>query len=191
MVIDAARACYEGGDIGVIDDDPRLHGTLLMGVRVIGRADLPGTPMRMHVAIGGNSLRERIAVEMAACGHLLTTMVHPRAALASESHLRDGCFVAAFGLVGPGARLGRGCIVNHGALVDHDCLVGDWVHVAPNATLCGGVVIGRGALIGAGAVVQPGVAIGERAIVGSGAVVTRDVPSDMVVVGSPGCELRR
>jgi len=46
-------------------------------------------------------------------------------------------------------------------------------------------VVCRGASIGAGAVILPGVRIGERAMVGAGAVVTRDVPSDVVVVGNP------
>lgn len=191
VVIDAVRACGVEGPQQIVDDNPRLHGRLLMGIPVIGREDLPGTPSRFHVAIGGNLQRERIAAEMMACGHSLITVIHPRAALASGLQLGDGCFIAALGLVAPGAQLGCGCIVNHGAVVDHDCVVGDWVHLAPNVTLCGGVVVGRGATIGAGAVVQPGVVIGAGAIVGSGAVVTRNVPDGMVVVGSPACELRR
>jgi acetyltransferase-like isoleucine patch superfamily enzyme len=50
--------------------------------------------------------------------------------------------------------------------------------------------IRRGASIGAGAVILPGVTIGERAVVGAGAVVTKDVPSDVVVVGNPARVLR-
>jgi acetyltransferase-like isoleucine patch superfamily enzyme len=50
--------------------------------------------------------------------------------------------------------------------------------------------VGRGASIGAGAVILPGVRIGERAMVGAGAVVTRDVPSDVVVVGNPARVVR-
>jgi sugar O-acyltransferase (sialic acid O-acetyltransferase NeuD family) len=191
VVIDAVRASGAEDPRGIVDDNPRLHGNLVMGIPVIGRESVPSAPTCFHVAIGGNAQRERIAAEMVACGHTLITVIHPRAELAFGAQFGDGCFIAALGLVAPGAKLGRGCIVNHGAVVDHDCVVGDWVHIAPNATLCGGIVVGRGATIGAGAVVQPGVVIGEGAIVGSGAVVTRNVPDGMVVVGSPACELRR
>ena len=35
------------------------------------------------------------------------------------------------------------------------------------------------------AIVLAGVTIGDRSVIGAGAVVTRDVPSDVVVVGNP------
>ncbi len=51
--------------------------------------------------------------------------------------------------------------------------------------------IEKNAWIGAGATVLPGVTVGENAIVGAGAVVTKDVPANMVVVGTPARVLRR
>ena len=56
--------------------------------------------------------------------------------------------------------------------------------------LLAGPTIRRGARVGGGAVLCPGVEIGEEAFVGAGAVVTRDVPSRVVVVGSPARVLR-
>jgi UDP-2-acetamido-3-amino-2,3-dideoxy-glucuronate N-acetyltransferase len=53
-----------------------------------------------------------------------------------------------------------------------------------------GPTIRRGARVGGGAVLCPGVEIGEEAFVGAGAVVTKDVPSRMLVVGSPARVLR-
>ena len=38
---------------------------------------------------------------------------------------------------------------------------------------------------GAGAVLIPRIEIGASTVVGAGAVVTRDVPSDMTIVGNP------
>ncbi|MFD1549580.1 DapH/DapD/GlmU-related protein [Levilactobacillus fuyuanensis] len=51
--------------------------------------------------------------------------------------------------------------------------------------------IEQNAWIGAGATVLPGVTVGENAIVGAGAVVTKDVPANVVVVGTPARVLRR
>ncbi|WP_204120117.1 sugar O-acetyltransferase [Levilactobacillus wangkuiensis] len=53
------------------------------------------------------------------------------------------------------------------------------------------VHINRNAWIGASAMILPGVTVGENAIVGAGSVVTKDVPANMVVVGSPARVLRR
>ncbi len=88
-------------------------------------------------------------------------------------------------IVQTNTRIGRHVIVNTAASVDHDCDVGDYVHVAPHATLCGFVTIERGCYIGAGATILPGVTVGENAIVGAGAVVVRDVPPNTVVTGVP------
>jgi maltose O-acetyltransferase len=52
------------------------------------------------------------------------------------------------------------------------------------------IEIGTNAWLGGGAIVLPGVTIGENSVVGAGAVVTRDVPSDVVVVGSPARVIR-
>lgn len=45
--------------------------------------------------------------------------------------------------------------------------------------------------LGGGAIVCPGVTIGENTVVGAGSVVTRDLPADVVAVGSPARVIRR
>lgn len=47
------------------------------------------------------------------------------------------------------------------------------------------VTIGDNVWLGGGVIVLPGVAIGENTVVGAGSVVTRDLPPDVVAVGSP------
>ena len=38
-------------------------------------------------------------------------------------------------------------IINTGATVEHDCVVGDFSHVAVNATLCGAVSLGQASFV--------------------------------------------
>jgi acetyltransferase-like isoleucine patch superfamily enzyme len=76
-------------------------------------------------------------------------------------------------------------IVNSGALIEHDCIVGDYAHVAPNASLGGGVHIGSFCLLGLGAVVLPGVTVGSGSIIGAGAVVVSDIPDGVIAMGVP------
>ncbi len=47
------------------------------------------------------------------------------------------------------------------------------------------ITIGPNAWLGGGVIVLPGVTIGENTVVGAGSVVTRDLPADVVAIGSP------
>ena len=52
------------------------------------------------------------------------------------------------------------------------------------------VYIGKNCWIGAGAVIVPGVTIGDNTVIGAGSVVTKDIPSNVVAVGTP-CRVLR
>jgi sugar O-acyltransferase (sialic acid O-acetyltransferase NeuD family) len=148
-------------------------------------ADLAG--IRGLVAIGGHRGADRLALQalLASRGLRIVPLVHPDASVCASARLGPGTQVLARAVVAADAVLGAACIVNHAASVDHECAIGDGVHVAPGATLCGLVRVGARAMIGAGAVVLPRLAIGDDATVGAGAVITRDVPAGAVVRGNP------
>lgn len=145
------------------------------------------------VAIGGARGRDRLALQLllARNGLRLDPLLHPRAFVAADVALGEGSQVLALALIAAGAQIGTACIINHKASVDHECLIGDGVHVAPGATLCGSVTIDNHVMIGAGAVVLPRLHIGRDSIIGAGAVVTRNVPDNVVVIGNPAKILRR
>lgn len=52
------------------------------------------------------------------------------------------------------------------------------------------IVIGDNVWLGGGAIVLAGVTVGENTVVGAGAVVTRDLPANVVAVGSPARVVR-
>lgn len=122
-----------------------------------------------------------------------------------------GALVREFTKIGDNVSVGSHSIIEHHVTIGHrvrihsaafipeysvledDCWIGPRVVLtnAPhprcqNLPDClRGVTVRRGAKIGANATLLPGVVIGESALVGAGAVVTKDVPPEMVVVGSP------
>jgi sugar O-acyltransferase (sialic acid O-acetyltransferase NeuD family) len=177
---------WSASELCFADDDPKLHGTLILGCRVRSGSDAQFTgDMQFHIAIGDNIARSRVHSRLASSGAELITITHPRSTISAHCQLARGVFVAAGGVIGPLSKVGEATIVNHGAVIDHECVIGAFAHIAPNATIGGGVIVGSLVLIGAGAVVLPGVQIGSEAIVGAGAVVTTDVASGSVVVGIP------
>ncbi len=52
------------------------------------------------------------------------------------------------------------------------------------------VVIEDNVWIGAGSIILPGVRIGENSVIGAGSVVTKDIPANVVAVGTP-CRVLR
>lgn len=139
------------------------------------------------VAIGGARGRDRLALQhlMQSRGLRIGTLVHPEASVCDSVVMGEGSQVLAQACVATQARLGRACIVNHGAVVDHECVLGDGVHIAPNATLCGCILLAEHVMVGAGAVVLPRVTLGADCVVGAGAVVTKSWPAGSVLVGNP------
>lgn len=91
---------------------------------------------------------------------------------------------------------------------DCDIFVGNAVLFGPNVTLVAGthpihpklrskqaqynvpVHIGDNVWIGANSVILPGVHIGENTVIGAGSVVTKDIPANVVAIGSP-CRVLR
>ncbi|AXK46659.1 sugar O-acetyltransferase [Brachybacterium saurashtrense] len=58
-----------------------------------------------------------------------------------------------------------------------------WERAAP-------ITIGNNVWLGGGVTVLPGVTIGDNSVIGAAAVVTRDVPANVVAVGSPARVVR-
>lgn len=120
----------------------------------------------------------------------------------------EGCYIepplhANWG--GRHVHLGRRFYANFNlTLVDDGTIdIGDDVMLGPNVTITtaghpvlpelrrGGaqfnvpVRIGDNVWVGSGVLIMPGVTVGENTVIGAGSVVTRDIPANVVAVGSP------
>ena len=87
--------------------------------------------------------------------------------------------------------------------------IGDHTMMGPNVTLASAghpilpelrehgyqynlpIHIGKNCWLGAGVIVVPGVTIGDNSVIGAGAVVTKDIPANVVAVGTPARALRK
>ncbi|MFE5509626.1 sugar O-acetyltransferase [Streptomyces sp. NPDC056529] len=52
------------------------------------------------------------------------------------------------------------------------------------------ITIGDNVWLGGGVIVCPGVSIGDNSVIGAGSVVTKDIPANVVAVGSPARPVR-
>ncbi len=87
-----------------------------------------------------------------------------------------------------GVTIGDGCFIGHNAVfatLNHDLDPSrrSDLHPAP-------IVVGNNVWIGANVTILPGVTIGDNSVIGAGSLVTKDVPADVIAVGSPAKGIR-
>ncbi|MCR6514429.1 sugar O-acetyltransferase [Clostridium sp. LY3-2] len=129
------------------------------------------------------------------------------------SELGEDCYIepplrANWG--GKNVHFGKGVYANFNLTLvdDGEIFVGDNVMFAPNVIIDTAthpihpelrrkqaqynlpIYIGDNVWIGAGSIVLPGVKIGKNSVIGAGSVVTRDIPENVVAIGSP-CKVLR
>ena len=182
VIIDILEANGQKIDF-IVDDNPAL--TELVGYEVRRNT---GEYDEAIISIGSCEIRKKL-VEGLKVGKY-STAVHPSAVVSPRATIDEGSVVMQGAIVQSCAKIGKHCIVNTAASVDHDCEIRDFVHVAPHATVLGGVKVGEGSWIGAGAVIKQYITIGKNCMIGAGAVVLHDVPDEATVVGVPGKEIK-
>ena len=137
----------------------------------------------IFVAIGNADIRKRIMEKFP--NKSFPVLIHPNAVIADDVKMGKGTVIMAGAVVNSGSEIGEGCILNTSSSVDHDCLVGDYVHVAVGAHLCGTVSVGSETWIGAGAIVNNNISICAGCMVGAGCVVVKDVTKRGTYMGVP------
>jgi sugar O-acyltransferase (sialic acid O-acetyltransferase NeuD family) len=172
---------------GILDDNPALR--IVANIPVIHSYQPDWFPeLPFVLAVGDNATRKRLAQLVQ---HPFTKAIHASAIVSPFAQVHEGTVIFHRAVVQTGTVVGQHVILNTASVVEHDCTLANFVHIAPSATLCGGVSIGEGTLIGAGATVLPGVSVGKWCIIGAGAVVIRSIADFSVAVGVPARVMKR
>lgn len=180
---------------GIVDCDPQLAGTLLLGVPVLGGDEVVDQFLPCEIllvngigSVGLPEARTRIFERFTDRGYRFGTVIHPSAVVAADAEIDEGAQLMAGSVVQSGCRIGSNVIVNTRAAVDHDGTIGDHTHLAPGVTLSGGVRVGSGVHIGTGAILIQGITIGDGCLVAAGAVVVNSLAAGSRVRGVPARE---
>lgn len=134
------------------------------------------------IAIGDNATRKRISSAYSAKWY---TAIHPSAVISDSAIINEGTVVMPNVVINSSAVIGNHCIINTSSVIEHDCVVNDYVHISPNATLCGTVSVGENTHIAAGVTVINNISICSNCIIGAGATVVRNINDSGLYVGNP------
>jgi sugar O-acyltransferase (sialic acid O-acetyltransferase NeuD family) len=164
--------------------DERLSGTVVRGLPVLGPENVPAGAGYL-VGIADPQVRLRLSEVLERHGLAPVTVIHPRAIIGPDTVLGTGCLVFGGAHISSSVRIGKHVQVHYNATVGHDAVLADRVTVYPGANVSGAVFLDEDVTVGSNAVVLQGLKIGRGTFVGAGAVVTRDLGSNLVVVGAP------
>jgi len=197
--VEAIRAMNAAGAswrlLGYLDDNPKLWGTRIDGVPVVGGLHelqrLPGASVVVCTGRPDNYLsRPRIVEMLGLPAERYATIVHPAAVTSASSQIGPGSVLLACSVLTASVRIGAHVAVMPHVTLTHDDVVEDFATLASGVRLGGGVHVGQGAYVGAGALIRENRSVGSRALIGMGAVVVSDIPAGEIWVGVPARYLR-
>lgn len=177
---------------GFLDDDPKLHGTEINSIPVLGSSDdekftgLLRKKCFAFLATDDNALKAaRVSVLREKYGHMPVNAIHPSAVVASSAILHHGTLINQRATIGAFSEIGNHCLVHAGATVDYQVRIGDFVQLGAGCIVNPGVKVGDNVFIGAGAIVVSGITIADHARIGAGSVVVSNVGKKETLFGNP------
>lgn len=119
--------------------------------------------------------------------------IEPGAIIRDKVAIGKNAVIMMGAVINIGAEIGDGAMIDMNAVIGARGKIGKRTHVGAGAVVAGVLEppskspceIGDDVLIGANSVILEGVKIGAKSVIAAGSVVVEDVPSGVVVAGSP------
>ena len=189
-----ADIIIKSGDkvVGFLDDNLEIGTKVIEQYVIIGKVNdciklQEDKSLLFIIAIGNNYIRKNIYEKYKLNYY---TAIHPAAIIGMQVNIGEGTVVMANACINSNTTIGKNCIINTGAIIEHDNIIKDYVHISPNATLCGTVNVGVYTHIGASATIKNNIGICGDCIIGAGAVVVKDINQDGIYIGIPAKKIK-
>ena len=140
-------------------------------------------------SIGNTVLRRKLYQKAKKIGFEFPNIIDSSAIVSRNVQMGEGIFIGKRAVVNTDSIIGKCAIINTASVIEHNCSLGDFVHIAPGATICGGVTIGNDSHIGTGSSVRQQITIGEKCLIGVGSAVVSEIPDNSTAYGNP-CKVK-
>lgn len=191
-ILDSIKDNEEFNIIGILDSYKKI-GEVINGIEIIGRIEDAERLYKKGIknvfiaigSVGDTSLREELYNKLKKIGFEFPILKDKSVIQSSNISIGEGTFIGKGVIINTDTYIGKNCIINTGTTIEHDCKIGDFVHLAPQCTLSGGVMIGNRSHIGTSATIIQYKKIGESTIIGAGSVVVSDIGDNRKAYGVP------
>ena len=171
--------------LGFLDDNIPIDTVIIKekNLKVLGKIEdslrIKGknSDIEFIIGIGNNKTRKAIAENYPDLNYY--TAIHPSSQIALDVKIEDGTVIMANTCINTSTIIGKHCIINTGAIIEHDNIIEDYVHISPNATLCGTV-----------STIKNNINICSNCIIGAGAVVVKKIEERGTYVGVPAKKIK-
>lgn len=193
-VIWLARECgNQWNPYAILDDNTATHGKICCDVPITGSIDswIAYPDAFFVVAVGSPRTRRSIVTKMESIGTpQFATLIHPSVMASCYVAFGEGSIITSGCIITTQVSIGKHAIINLASTIGHDVTMGDFCTIAPQVAVSGNVTAGDGVELGTGSIIIQGISIERGAFVGAGALVSKDIPSNILVVGSPARQAR-
>lgn len=192
VFIDLAEACGYT-IIGLYHYNDSRTGEVEHGFNIIGsfddlfaEGDLRGK--NFLLTMGDNEIRTEITDKIIALGGNVPSLIHPLAVISRFAEISPiGVYVSPFTYVQADSSVGRNTIllshvnISHTTKIGNSCFFAGGATIGAYTTVEDFVFMGQGALSISAKVKH----IGHHAYIGARSLITRDIPSNVIVAGTP------
>lgn len=189
-VIDIINSLEDHTCVGILDDNPQLHGETVYGVKILGPIDSGvNYPDCLFVngiySISTRTVRAALIEKSGVPSDRFTTLVHPTASISPSASIGHGSVILQNVTICANAAIGKHCVILPNSVLNHDVVIADHVSIASCVGLAGAVKIEKASYIGMGAQIREHLTVGTEAVVAMGAIVVNDVRPGETVMGCP------
>lgn len=179
--------------VGILDDDPKLQGTELGGIPVLGDLKLAADlDAQFLICAGPSMVRVWIATRLHKMGigqDRFATHVDPTVFVGDRVEIGAGTVILAGCVLTCDITLGSHVVLMPRVVLTHDDTVGDYATLAAGATAGGRVTFGQACYVGMSSSIRQDTRIGVGATLGMGAVLVKDLPDGQTWAGNPAAPL--
>lgn len=174
---DIAKVMNSFDKISFLDDV--AVNTVVNNLSVIGKVDeLPsfyGEYKNIVVAIGNNSIRNKLMKQCENIGYTLVNLIHPFASVSFYATLGKGNVVFPYASIEANAIITDGCILSSGCVVNHDAHLESYCLVYSNTTIRPNTYIGKETRIGSNCSICINVIIKDYSDIADGMIIRENI----------------
>ena len=178
--------------VGFLDDDPKLVGTNVKGVPVLGGVSMMKTIRQTHgveavyCPLGNNKLRVKFLSMAKECELQTPNYINPSVNISPNVTIGEGVYILLGTCIMPHTIIKNYVMISMNVSLAHHNVLEEGVFLSTGCNFGASIHAHKYAYCGISSTIMTGLhELGEDCLIGAGAVVIRDVEPNAVMAGVP------